>query len=53
MEFCFLFSLGCEGLPVIFHSHYKMARDREREDDSTEAGRTCYAGFRVLLHCFL
>lgn len=24
MEFCFLFSLGYEGLPVLFHSHYKL-----------------------------
>lgn len=37
MEFCFLFSLGCEGLPVIFHSYCKTAQDGKREDSSTEA----------------
>lgn len=37
MEFCFLFSLGCEGLLMIFHSYCKIAWDRKCEEDSTEA----------------
>lgn len=50
MEFCFLFSLDCKGLPVIFHSHYKTARDEKHEDDSTEA-QVPLAGLDFLVCC--